>query len=219
MAAVHVQQLAWMGGRPDEKPLAGDKAFSEGYGGSTVRGRSTTTEINRIKSRQAKTFSKTMAKKSGRTPRLKLVPPTPTDAASMPTGKRPARKLGPHGKALWDRIKGSYEITEAADIAALKLVCEAQDRLVSIEAQIKRDGLMVMGRNGPQSHPLLKVESSLRAYISRYLARLTTPVERRGPGRPSLGFGVTYRQLEDQPWLRGAGDDDDDDTEIEEEKP
>jgi hypothetical protein len=143
-------------------------------------------------------FGGAMTKKSdGGTP-LKLVSPPPTDPRSTPTGGQPARKLGPHGQALWDKIKKAYDIRTQADRATLKLVCEAQDRLHGVEQRIKADGLMVMARNGPREHPLLRAEAQLRSYISRYLQRLVDPNERRaGPGRPgSGGVGITWRQLQ-----------------------
>jgi hypothetical protein len=139
-----------------------------------------------------------MAKKSDGTSRLKLVSPTPTGGAPKPTGGQPVRKLGKHGQQLWDKIKGPYEITSRADIETLRLVCEAEDQLCAIGARIKGDGLMVMGRNGPREHPLLRVEAQLRSYVSRYLQRLIDPSEPRcGPGRPgSGGIGITWRSLQ-----------------------
>ncbi len=165
-----------------------------------------------------------MTKKSGGPSRLKLVSPASTGPASTPTGSRSARKLGPHGQGLWDQIKGPYEIRSKADLETLRLVCEAQDRLYTISQQIKRDGLMMIGRNGAREHPLLRAEAQLRGYISRYLQRLVDPREPRcGPGRPgSGGIGITWRQLaqheeKDFGLDDGSEDDEDDDPTIEKE--
>jgi hypothetical protein len=165
-------------------------------------------------------FGDADGKKSGGPSRLNLVSSMPTKVESTPTGSRPERKLGPDGQALWDKIRGPYEITRKADLETLRLVCEARDKLCAIEQQIKRDGLMVMGRNGIREHPLLRAEAQLRGYISRYLQRLIDPSEPRcGPGRPGGGgIGITWRQLEQREEEEFGLDEDDTDDEDESER-
>jgi hypothetical protein len=121
------------------------------------------------------------------------------------TGKQPRATLGPHGRKLWQKMSASVSSRDEAAKEALRQVCIATDRLAMIEKAIAHDGPTVTGRYGQLcEHPLLRLELSLRAFITRSLARLGE--ERRPVGRPpSAAVGITWQQLEDD-----ADDDEDD---------
>jgi hypothetical protein len=132
-----------------------------------------------------------MVRKSGDQPPLKLVSSAPTDASSPP-------KFGRSGAALWKAVAADYEITDPGDIATLVLVCQSRDRLDEISKRIAADGVMVRGRTALRAHPLLRTEATLSSFIVRSLRALgiNNAEEVRPVGRPSQGFGVTWRQLD-----------------------
>jgi P27 family predicted phage terminase small subunit len=101
------------------------------------------------------------------------------------TGISPPRPLGPHGKALWDRVQHEYMIHDTGGIEILAQICAAQDRVEALHEQIDADGAIIRTRNGLKANPLLRDETALRAFIVRTIERLGLNVEAvKPPGRP-----------------------------------
>jgi P27 family predicted phage terminase small subunit len=107
-------------------------------------------------------------------------------------GVSPPRKLEAYGTALWNRVQAEYGIADTGGIELLAQACAALDRAESLAEAIARDGPVIYTRNGaPKSHPAVKDELALRAFITRTLERLGLNVEsiRPGPGRPPSPSG------------------------------
>jgi P27 family predicted phage terminase small subunit len=105
------------------------------------------------------------------------------------TGISPPRPLGPHGKALWDRVQREYQITDTGGIEILAQICAAEDRVEALHEQIDADGAIIRTRNGFKANPLLRDETALRAFIVRTIERLGLNVEAvKSPGRPPKGW-------------------------------
>jgi hypothetical protein len=124
-----------------------------------------------------------MAKTSDLPP-LSLVKP---DATPL----QPPRKLGKHGLDLWNRIQVEFAISDAGGVELLTQACAALDRASALAAAIEQDGPVVHTRAGvPKSHPAIKDETVLRAFVVRTLERLGVTVENVKPvGRPGGGTG------------------------------
>jgi terminase small subunit-like protein len=114
------------------------------------------------------------------------VPPHLSIVGSGATGIQPPRQLGQFGSALWSAIQAEYGISDRGGIELLAQVCEATDRLQDLSAAIAKDGPVVYTRTGaPRSHPSLKDEIALRAFITRTIERLGLNVEAiKPPYRP-----------------------------------
>jgi hypothetical protein len=102
------------------------------------------------------------------------------------TGIQPPRQLGRFGTELWGSIQAEYGISDRGGIELLAQCCEATDRLQALSEAIRKDGEVVYSRNGvPRSHPSLKDETALRAFITRTVERLGLNVEAiKQPYRP-----------------------------------
>jgi hypothetical protein len=113
---------------------------------------------------------------------ITLVPPSPTDSP-------PPRPLGEAGLALWRAVNHEYHIEDIAGIELLMQACLASDRVEALAAQINADGEIVRGQAGPRSHPGLKDEVALRAFIVRTIEKLGLNFEAVRPtvGRPPGG--------------------------------
>ena len=120
-----------------------------------------------------------MRKTTGGPPRLTLIEPGSTPI-------EPPRPLGPNGRSLWDRTHREYAIDDVAGVEFLALSCEALDRAQALSEAIERDGLVIRTSAGPRTHPAVKEELALRAFIVRTLQRLGLNFEplRAGPGHP-----------------------------------
>ena len=106
-----------------------------------------------------------------------------------PTGQQPPRKLGQHGMNLWRTITSEYNITDAGGIEILMQVCAATDRVESLAKQIDEEGETIMINGVPKSHPLLRDEIQIRAFVVRGLQKLGLNFEAVKPvGRPSGGW-------------------------------
>src|ERR687888_265306 len=92
---------------------------------------------------------------------------------SDPTGgAEPPRKLGDHGRALWDRIMTAYDIADEAGREMLAQACAALDRTEALREQIERDGVTIIVRGAAREHPGLKAELAGRAFVVRTLQKL-----------------------------------------------
>jgi hypothetical protein len=108
------------------------------------------------------------------------------------TAIAPPRKLGPSGLELWDAVQREYRIGDRGGVEILMQICLAQDRVEALREAIDRDGETVYMRGSPRTHPALRDELQLRAFICRGLQRLGLNVEPiKPPGRPASGFGWT----------------------------
>src|SRR5262245_27603544 len=110
---------------------------------------------------------------------------TLTVVKSQSTVAPPPRKLGEHGKALWDAVQREYGISDIGGIELLCLAAQALDRAESLSARIAQDGETFLTEQGIRSHPSIKDELACRAFISRTLVRLGICTENvKTVGRP-----------------------------------
>lgn len=118
-----------------------------------------------------------MAKKPP--PKLKIV------KSSRPDVTAPTRKLGEHGRDLWDVIQTEYAVTDSGGIEILMHACAALDRAEEMAEQINNDGPVMIVKGTPREHPLLKAELSNRAFCVRCLQKLGLNFEVvKAVGRP-----------------------------------
>jgi hypothetical protein len=106
-----------------------------------------------------------------------------------PTGVPPPRKLGQHGMALWNAVTREYGIDDVGGIEFLMQACLASDRVEALAEQIDADWEIIRTRTGARSHPGLKDEVALRAFIVRTIEKLGLNFEavRPSAGRPPGG--------------------------------
>jgi hypothetical protein len=106
---------------------------------------------------------------------------------------RPPRKLGQHGQRLWDAVQAEFAVSDVGGIEILCQACQALDRAEGLAEAIARDGPVVYSRAGvPKTHPAVREETALRAFITRTLERLGINVEAIKPqGRPPRPLGWT----------------------------
>ena len=125
-----------------------------------------------------------MAKKSGNPP-LTLIDSGADHRASPP------RKLGKHGRSLWDAVMAEYRIDDRGGMELLVQACAAADRVEALAERINSDGEVIHTRTGPKAHPALRDELAGRAFIVRTLERLGLNLETVKPvGRPAGGLGI-----------------------------
>src|SRR5215467_7888170 len=85
----------------------------------------------------------------------------------------PPRPLGSYGTSLWDRVQREYAITDCGGVELLCLAAQALDRAESLAEAIARDGAVIYSRSGaPRSHPSIKDELQLRAFVAKTLEKL-----------------------------------------------
>jgi hypothetical protein len=104
----------------------------------------------------------------------------------------PPRKLGKHGRQLWDAVTGEVVVEDAAGIEMLTLTCQALDRAENCREQIDRDGELLRTKAGIKENPLLKTELANRAFVVRTMSRLgleLDPVKAIGRPAGSFNFG------------------------------
>jgi hypothetical protein len=104
--------------------------------------------------------------------------------------KAPPRKLGAHGRRLWDDANQEVVLEDCAGIEMLLEACEALDRVQECSIEIKRSGVMLRTKTGARENPLLKIELANRAFVTRTLARLgldSEPIKTLGRP-PARGF-------------------------------
>jgi hypothetical protein len=122
-------------------------------------------------------------------------------ANSKPPGLEPPRALGQHGRNLWLKITGEYDVSDIGGQELLAQICEALDRAEALRDQIDAEGEVQKVKGALKDHPLLKHELQNRSFISKGLARLGLAAEVgpiRNIGRPPRGgLGITDADLEE----------------------
>jgi hypothetical protein len=100
-------------------------------------------------------------------------------------GKAPQRKLGTHGRRLWDSVHEEVVLEDAGGLELLLGACQALDRAESCREQIDRMGEIIKTKTGVRENPLLKNELANRAFVARSIGRLGLDVEGvKALGRP-----------------------------------
>jgi hypothetical protein len=88
-------------------------------------------------------------------------------------------------------------IEGAANLAILQQAAKALDCAEQYAAIIAQDGPVIQTKSGARDHPLIRHEISARALCCRLLARLgIVDTPKRQVGRPPVGLGIRYDQLE-----------------------
>jgi P27 family predicted phage terminase small subunit len=103
----------------------------------------------------------------------------------------PPRKLGKHGRSLWDAVMVEYGITDRGGIEILAQACEQLDEIESLAEEVNRDGRVIRSRNGPpKAHPAIRDIRQGRAVFAKLLKELGLNLESVKPmGRPPQGVG------------------------------
>ena len=123
---------------------------------------------------------------------LTLVTPRTTSIA-------PPRKLGKHGKTLWDAIQHEYGIADRAGIELLQQACEELDMIEGLSEDVRREGRTYLTATGHKAHAAIRDIRQGRAVLARLLRDLGVSLASlQKVGRPSSGRGISYAQLGDQ---------------------
>jgi P27 family predicted phage terminase small subunit len=94
--------------------------------------------------------------------------------------------LSPSAQQWWQTTVEAY-VLEEHHLRLLQLCCEAWDRAQAARAQLDREGLTVLGREGGiRPHPCIAVERDSRLAVARLVRELDLDVEppaseRNGP--------------------------------------
>jgi hypothetical protein len=118
----------------------------------------------------------------GINPRDKL----PLTVVNLTSTIPPPPGLGPAGIKFWHDIMTEYDISDLGGQAVLEQCAFAYERAERLRAEIDAAGEIIVGRNGPREHPLLRAEMAARSFIVRALQRLGLNFEpvKPMPGRP-----------------------------------
>ena len=104
---------------------------------------------------------------------------------------KPPKHLKAGGKAWWKAAHAEFSFSPA-ELAIVRMICEAIDRGDQAREVLDREGLTIEGREGGlRPHPCVAIERDARTTFGRLLQRLNLPRDtpERGPGRPAHGFG------------------------------
>jgi|SRR6516164_4748612 hypothetical protein len=116
---------------------------------------------------------------------LTLVDPTST-------GVQPPRKLGKHGRSLWDALQAEYGINDRAGIELLAQACAELDTIEGLTEDIGRDGRVIRTRTGVRAHPAIRDVRQGRAVLAKLLKDLGVAQEAvKNIGRPPQPVGWT----------------------------
>src|SRR5262245_60267927 len=114
--------------------------------------------------------------------------PPLTLVTSSPFAAGPPATLGATGATLWQSLMSEHRIEDAASLETLLQICTAADSAASYAAIIAQDGPVILTKQGPKDHPLLRHELAARSFVVRALQRLNLEPP-RPVGRPNVGFG------------------------------
>lgn len=102
---------------------------------------------------------------------------------------------GPSGRRLWVEVLGEYEL-EQHELILLKEMTRTVDLLDDLDAQVRRDGLMVAGPGlGKRVHPAAVEARQQRIALARLSASLRLPAgeegdQQKGARRPQRRSGA-----------------------------
>ena len=102
---------------------------------------------------------------------------------------------GPSGRRLWAKVNDEY-VLEEHELALLREAVRAVDQLDKLDAIVRKDGLVVHGKQGPRVHPGAVEARQARLVLARTLASLRLPSGLAGRS-PQRRVGVR------RPYLRG----------------
>jgi phage terminase small subunit len=114
-----------------------------------------------------------------------------------PTGLRPSTRR-------WFRsVVNTYEL-ESHHVQLLNLAAQALDEAEAAQEIIRRDGLVIPGREGGlRPHPAVAIRRDARLAFARLVQRLDldgADAPKRAPGRPPSGYvGISYQDLHGLP--------------------
>jgi hypothetical protein len=115
--------------------------------------------------------------------------PSLTVVGSDTSADAPPSTLREPGRTLWSSIMSEYAITDGGGRLLLQQIAETVDEIASEAAIIEAEGRMIKGKFGRIPHPLLRHQTSLRAFVARAVRQLGLDVEPVRPiGRPP-GYG------------------------------
>jgi hypothetical protein len=109
------------------------------------------------------------------------------------TGASPPFVLGKHGRSLWDRIQGEYDVSDSAGVEMLAQACAGADLAERLNEEVERDGAVIRARGSVRTHPAVKDLIAARSFVVRTLIKLGLNYEpvRASAGRPSAALGWT----------------------------
>jgi hypothetical protein len=116
--------------------------------------------------------------------------------------KRPTTPahLGSEGALFWREMIGDHDITTTGRMAVLTRAAECVDRLAAAQADIAKNGLIVITAAGPRANPATKLEREARDGFLRAMHALQIGADersaQRGPGRPGLPIGWAGREID-----------------------
>ena len=83
------------------------------------------------------------------------------------TWAEPPRKLGNHGRSLWDRIMSEYDIADSGGLEMLAQACAALDRAEECRELVAREGILIKVKGSWRENPATKIELANRAFVVR----------------------------------------------------
>ncbi|MFE1663422.1 hypothetical protein [Microbacterium sp. P02] len=82
--------------------------------------------------------------------------------------------LGAHGRRLWCSVVDENELAEA-EAVQLEEACRVRDTVVSLRAQVTKDGVMIPSSQGARLHPAIAEIRAQQLALARLLATLGIP--------------------------------------------
>ncbi|WP_197495203.1 P27 family phage terminase small subunit [Mycobacterium kyorinense] len=103
---------------------------------------------------------------------------------TTPKPPRAPKGLKARGKALFREITSIY-VLDPGELVLLRELCRTVDRIDTIDHELARDGLTVVGSRGqlPRAHPLLYALAEAQKAVSRLVAELALPLPGEQVGR------------------------------------
>jgi hypothetical protein len=107
----------------------------------------------------------------------KIQPLFDYDTGTPETGTPPPpRELGAHGKKLWDRVQAEYRIVDIGGIEVLAQICAAVDTLETLAGIVRAEGVVIQTSSTRKTHPAIREQTQLRAFVVRSLHRSNPPL-------------------------------------------
>jgi hypothetical protein len=102
-----------------------------------------------------------------------------TSYQEVTTMRQPPKNLGKVGLELWNKFLSEYDLNPVGELL-LAQACKTADVAASIAAALERDGM---------NERLVRQQLAAHALISRLIARLVPPRDKRPIGRPPTPYG------------------------------